>query len=135
MIQGWMGDFTSRKGNGLLRWVGAFDKPALHDFEGEARLVTGRGFFLKMWIYEDTKGSPSKVPFFVMQSVDVHTPEPDMSHTRILWAMLGLTGIMVLLIGWLLARDKRQTEALQQRLKERRRARRARAEAEASSAS
>ena len=123
-MEGWVGDATSKKGNGLVRWFGAFDNPALHAWDSDAHLVTARGFYLKTYVYETGRKDIERAPVFIMESLQVHNPEPDKSHTVFLWGMLGLTAILVGVISWLLSRDKRQNEALHRRLLERRRARR-----------
>ncbi len=127
-MEGWIGDATSKKGNGLVRWFGAFDKPSLHDSENDAHLVTARGFYLKTYVYETGRGDIERAPVFIMESINIHDPEPDKSHTVFMWGMLALTVILIGLISWLLTRDKRQNEALQARLLERRRARRQQAQ-------
>lgn len=123
IMKGWIGNYTWTKGNGLIQWIGAFDNEALHDYTGEARLVTGRGFFLKSVIYEMRDGRAGKSPLFVMQSIETHTPKVDTTERNLLWAMLGLTGIIMIIITWLLSRDKRQNQLLQAKLATRRRAR------------
>lgn len=123
IMKGWIGNYTWTKGNGLIQWIGAFDNEALHDYTGKAKLVTGRGFFLKNVVYEMRDGRAGKTPLFVMQSMEIHTPKVDSTEREILWAMLGLTGVIMVIITWLLSRDKRQNRLLQQKLAERRRAR------------
>ncbi len=123
LMKGWIGNYTWKKGNGLIQWIGAFDNEALHDFTGKAKLVTGRGFFMKNVVYEMRDGRAGKTPLFVMQSVEIHTPKVNAIEREILWGMVGLTGIIMALITWLMSRDKRQNRLLQQKLAERRRAR------------
>ncbi|MEZ6003083.1 MAG: hypothetical protein R3F17_01765 [Planctomycetota bacterium] len=124
VMTGWMGNYLSKKANGLIHWMAPIDNPALHDFATSGKLVTGRGFYMKVWAYQASNGSLGRVPVFVMESVDVHTPAPDKSHTVTLWLMLGLTVFFLGLFSWLLASDRRRTDALHKRLLERRRARR-----------
>ncbi|MCA9001004.1 MAG: hypothetical protein KDB61_03705 [Planctomycetes bacterium] len=123
LMNGWIGNYTWNKGRGLIQWMGAFDNPALHDFTDSAKLVTARGFFLKMVNYEQRNKQPGRAPLFIMESVDVYTPVVDKTEREILWGMLGLTGCIMILITWLLSRDKRQNKILQDKLAARRRAR------------
>ncbi|MDF1837327.1 MAG: hypothetical protein P1V35_05625, partial [Planctomycetota bacterium] len=123
IMKGWIGNYTWKKGNGLIQWIGAFQNDQLHDFTGKAKLVTGRGFFLKSVVYEMRDGRAGKTPLFVMQSVEPHIPHVDTSERDILWGMLGLTAGIMIFITWLLSRDKRQNKILQDKLAARRRAR------------
>lgn len=123
LMKGWIGNYTWKKGRGLIQWIGAFDNPALHDFTNSAKLVTGRGIFIKTVLYETRDGDVGQSPVFVMQSVDRHIPKVDTTEREVLWGMLGLTGLIMILITWLLSRDKRQNRILQEKLAARRRAR------------
>ena len=123
IMKGWIGNYTWKRGNGLIQWIGAFDNEALHDYRGKAQLVTGRGFFLKNVVYEMRDGRAGKTPLFVMQSVEVYTPKIDTTEKQILWALLAITGIIMVVITWLISKDKRQNQILQSKLAARRRAR------------
>ncbi len=123
LMKGWMGNYTWKKGRALIQWMGAFDNPALHDFPSTAKLITGRGIYIKTVRYETRDGDVGESPVFIMQNVEVHAPKVDTTERYILWAVLGLTGLILMFITWLLSRDKRQNRLLQQKLAERRRAR------------
>ena len=121
---GWVGNMTWKGNATAIHWIAPFDDIALMDFEGDARLITGRGYFLKNWLYEKASGDPGRVPFFVMDSIEVYTPEPDRSAIVMMWGVLGGTIALCGLVFFLLRQDRRKTAALHAEMVRRRRQRR-----------
>lgn len=128
---GWIGNYTWSGKAGLVQWIGPFVDERLHDWKGSAELVQGRGFFLKNVLYQSRDGNPGRVPFFVMQGLDIHTPTPDQTAEYIMWAVLVVTMILSLLVIYLLRTERRSAARLQAELLKRRQARRNRKESAA----
>lgn len=121
---GWIGNYTWSGKAGLVKWVAPFVNPDLHHWEDSAKLVKGRGFFLKNLLYQSRDGNPGRAPFFVLQDLEVHTSVPDRTPMYILWGMFGITGFLSVLIVFLLRRERKSAQRLQQQLVQRRKARR-----------
>ena len=122
---GWIGNYSWKGQAGLVQWVGPFVDERLEDWEHTGELVSGRGLFLKNVIYEARDGNPGRVPYFVMQSIKVHTPVPDPAAAMLLKGVFGGTIFLLFLIIWLLRREKQGAARLQEELTRRRVARRA----------
>ncbi|MFT7678076.1 MAG: hypothetical protein ACI8QC_002062 [Planctomycetota bacterium] len=122
---GWIGNYAWKGQAGLVQWVGPFVDETLHDWEGSAELISGRGLFLKNVLYEARDGNPGRVPYFVMQDIQVHTPIPDPAAAMLLRAVFGGTVFLLGLIIWLLRRERKGAVKLQEELTRRRVARRA----------
>ncbi|MCP3919500.1 MAG: hypothetical protein GY711_28515 [bacterium] len=124
VTRGWIGNFTWKGAVGVIRYSAPFANLTLQDWEDSARYVTARGFFLKNVNYEQQSGKPGRVPHFVMESVEIFTPEKDTSQAQLMWVVLGATVFLIALFWFLLVRDKKSAARLQEELVRRRRARR-----------
>jgi len=127
LTTGWIGNMVWKGKVPVIQYIAPFDKPELQDFTGSAKLVDGRGFFLKNVFYERKDGAPGRVPLFVMQAIDVFTPVADGRTLMFMWGLLGGTLLLAGCFWLLLVRDKRSSRALQAELVRRRRARRGKA--------
>jgi hypothetical protein len=121
---GWIGNFVWSGNVGLIQFMAPFEMPEVVDRNGAARLLAGRGYFFKNKNYEDSRGQPGRVPYFVLESLTVHTPRPDETPRFLMWLLLGGLALFIGVVTWLLARDKRESSKLQEELIRRRRARR-----------
>ena len=121
LTEGWIGNEKwFGPANGVIRYVSPFAFPAI-DRKDE---VLAQGFFLKHLAYEPSKGGVAIAPFFVLSSIEEHTPVVDKTWQRLL---IGFTVAVLLLAGviWtMLLRDRRRSAQLQEELLARRRARR-----------
>lgn len=122
---GWIGNYSWKGQAGLVQWSGPFVDENLRDWKNSAELISGRGLFLKNVIYEARDGNLGRVPYFVMQSIQVHTPVSDPAAAMLLRAVFGGTIFLLFLIIWLLRRERRGAAKLQEELTRRRIARRA----------
>lgn len=123
VTRGWIGNFAWTGAVPVIQWVAPFDAPELADRYGKAKLVTGRGFFLKNVYYEQNNRDPGRAPLFVMTSIEPFDPPVDARPAQIALAMLGLVIGTIVLIWFLLRRDKKAAAELQATLARRRRAR------------
>jgi len=121
LTEGWIGNEKwFGPTNGVIRYV----SPVLFEDVHRKDEVVANGFFLKHLAYEPRDGGVAIAPFFVLHSMQVHTPVVDKTWQRIL---LGFTvGVILLgaLIYVMLLRDRRRSAQLQEELLARRRARR-----------
>lgn len=120
---GWIGNFTWKGAAKVIQFVAPANWPELAEYNGAARYVTGRGFFLKNAIHAKRNGEPGRAPMFVMTDVQIHTPLENPTTQYILWGVLGGTLLMIGLVWFLLRRDRKQSAQLQENLIRRRRAR------------
>lgn len=126
VTRGWIGNFAWTGAVPVIQWIAPFDAPQLADRYGKAKLLTGRGFFLKNVYYEQNNRDPGRAPLFVMTSIDTFDPPVDTRPAQIALGMLGLVIGTIVLIWFLLRRDKKAAAELQATLARRRRARSAR---------
>lgn len=124
---GWIGNFTWKGGAPVIKFIAPHDWPDLKDRYGPARLVTGKGFYLKNIIYKKFNGEPGRAPLFVMSEITAFTPPVNNTTQYIMWGVLGTTLLMIGLVWFLLRRDARKSQQLQSDLIRRRRAREERA--------
>lgn len=122
---GWIGNYAWKGQAGLVQWVGPFVDERLHDWKNSAELISGRGLFLKNVLYEARDGNPGRAPYFVMQSIQVHTPVIDPAAALLLKGVFAGTVFLLGLIIWLLRRERKGAAKLQEELTRRRAARRA----------
>lgn len=123
---GWVGNQLWKGEVAVIHYIAPFDKPELDDRYGEAKFLTGRGFFFKNMAYTRSSGDLGRVPVFVMSSVDVFFPAADVRTRYMLYGVAGGTAVLVAFLFFLLMRDKKQSGALQAELVRRRQERRAR---------
>ncbi len=128
ITMGWIGNFTWKGAANVIQFVAPANWPELVEYDGAARYVTGRGFFLKNAIHAKYNGEPGRAPLFVMTDIEIHTPLEDPTTQYVLWGVLGGTLLMIGLVWFLLRQDRRQSTQLQMDLIRRRRARAERAE-------
>jgi hypothetical protein len=129
ITEGWIGNTTWTNQAGVLYFVLPEARPDLTDMN-EARLLTGKGFFVKNHNYESKDLGTRTAPFFVFSELEVFRPQPSFLAQHILWVVVGITLLLVVLFPVLLMRDRKRSLELQQDLVRRRQARR-RAAAEA----
>lgn len=135
VTRGWIGNFAWTGAVPVIKWIAPFDAPELADRYGAAKLLTGRGFFLKNVYYEQKNGDPGRAPLFVMTSIETFDPPVDTRPAQIALGMLGLVIGTIVLIWFLLRRDKKAAAELQATLARRRRARNTRVVTEKSKTS
>lgn len=121
---GWIGNWTWTNHAGVLNFVMPGGFPEVENSE----LVEGRGYFLKNFAYEPKNGGVRVAPYFVLESLEVFQPQEEFSIDFLLYGMVGITVLLVLLIPFLLIRDRRKSAALQHELLRRRQERRRRTE-------
>lgn len=123
---GWIGSVLWTKEGSVMTYVmpGARDDLARYD---RKQLLVGRGFFLKLMAYNPSKKERRLAPLFVMQSIEVYTPEENDNVATIFWFVGSLTIFLIVLIPLLVIRDRKQSERLHQELVRRKQERRRRA--------
>jgi hypothetical protein len=126
ITEGWIGNTTWTNQAGVLYFVLPESRPDLSDMN-EARLLTGKGFFLKNHNYESKDLGTRTAPFFVFSELEVYEPQPSFLAQHILWVVVGITLLLVTLFPVLLMRDRKRSLQLQQDLARRRQARRRKA--------
>ena len=125
ITEGWIGNTTWTNQASVVYFVLPEYRPDLTDMN-DARLLTGKGFFVKNHNYESKGHGTRTAPFFVMTELERFTPEPSNLAQNIMWGVLALTLLLVFLFPYLLMRDRKKSEALQQDLVRRRQERRRR---------
>ena len=126
---GWIGNIGWKKPASVIRWIGPFDRKDLlrSQLDDDNRYVTARGYFFRNEVYTTSAGVPGRTPVFVMESVDIFTPEADPSIAWFAYGVLGLTIGLIGLIYLLLRADKKKSRELYDDMLRRKRARRDRA--------
>lgn len=117
---GWLGNTTWVNQAGVIKFI----LPGGHSELESAKLVVGRGFFLKNHNYQPRDGGVRQAPYFVMTSVEEFIPVESTVARDILLAVAGLALVLLIIFPLLLLRDKRKSEALQRDLVRRRQERR-----------
>ena len=123
ITEGWIGNTTWSNQAGVLYFVLPEYRPDLADMN-EARLLTGKGFFIKNHNYESKDLGTRTAPFFVFSELEVYQPQPSFLAQNILWVVVGITLLLVVLFPVLLMRDRKRSLQLQKDLARRRQARR-----------
>jgi len=122
VTEGWIGNQLWSSGNGVIKFVGPFGNPGLQ----RPNLVTARGFFFRNHLYSPRDGGAALAPLFVLVDIE---PFQAAADTRIPVILAGVFFGTIALIGllvFLLMRDKKKSQALQEDLVRRKRERRAR---------
>ncbi|MEM7517312.1 MAG: hypothetical protein AAF368_10365, partial [Planctomycetota bacterium] len=121
---GWIGNTSWVAGNGLIRFDAPHPPPETLQ---NSDLITARGFFMRNHVYEPAKKNTlALAPHFVLHELEEFVPVKDDSIGTIFIGVLVITIGLILLIAFLLMRDRKQAADLQEKLVERRRKRRAR---------
>lgn len=122
---GWIGSILWTREGSVMTYVmpGAREDLAKR---GSDQLLVGRGFFVKLMAYEPSRKERRLAPLFVMQSLEVFHPEKNENVETIFWFVGGLTILLIVLIPWLVIRDRKQSERLHRELVRRKQERRRR---------
>ncbi len=134
VTDGWIGNWTWTGRAGFFQYTMPYDKPSLAD-ANKVQYVTGQGYFLKNVYYQPSVGDVRAAPYFVMRDVEEFIPVEDTSISTIMMALVVGGIFLVLLLPYLLMRDRQKSEQLQANLnrrKQERRRRQAQAVAEGS---
>jgi hypothetical protein len=111
-------------GNTTWKSVARFVAPGAHDELELKDLVTARGFFFKNVAYEPRDGGLHVAPMFVLSDLEFYE-RPSSAAIRNMGYVIGASALVLLVfLSFLLTRDKRSSQQLQERLLRRRRARR-----------
>lgn len=125
ITEGWIGNTTWTNQASVIYFVLPEYRPDLTDMD-DARLLTGKGFFVKNHNYESKGHGTRTAPFFILTELETYTPKPSFLAQNIMWGMVGITLLLVGLFPFLLMRDRKKAAALQQDLARRRQERRRR---------
>jgi len=125
ITEGWIGNTSWTNQAGVIYFVLPEYRPDLTDMD-DARLLSGKGFFVKNHNYESMGHGTRTAPFFVLTELETYTPKPSFLAQNIMWGMVGITLLLVGLFPFLLMRDRKKSAALQQDLARRRQERRRR---------
>jgi len=132
LTTGFIANATWKGAAPLMQFIAPFERLDLQDRQDTAHYLTGTGYFLKNTLYQKRDGQPAIAPFFVMDSIETFTPGEDKITKAIMWGVFGGAGVLVVVIWFLVMRDKRESKALQEEILRRRRERRARSAAQPS---
>jgi len=120
VTEGWIGSWTWTGEAKVLRFAMPGDQHGIR--EGDE--ITGSGVFLKNYAYEPGKGGMRVSSMVVLDTLEKFDRPVDTSMDT-MWAfVMGGTGIMVALLVYLVTRDRKRANELQEKLVARRRARR-----------
>ncbi|MFT7670350.1 MAG: hypothetical protein ACI8X5_003058 [Planctomycetota bacterium] len=126
MTSGWVGNWQWTNQAGVLKFVMPEYRPELADRYEDAKLVQGRGFFLKNHNYESKDHGTRTAPFFVLTELEVFHPVEDSMADSLMWGVLALSLLVIAAIPFFLLRDRKKAAAREQevvrRKQERRRA-------------
>lgn len=122
---GWIGSILWTAEGSLIKFVMPGKHPELNA-SGTDQLIRGRGFFLKHLSYEPSARERRVAPVFVMQSLEIYTPVENTNVATIFWFVGGLTILLLILIPYLVIRDRKQAEKLREELVRRKQERRRR---------
>jgi hypothetical protein len=125
ITEGWIGNMTWTNQAGVVYFVLGEHRPELTDRK-QARLIEGRGFFVKNHNYMSKDKGTHTAPFFVMTEMNSYTPGEDNSAENLMWAILIITLVLVVAFPVLLMRDRKKSEELHQDLVRRKQERRRR---------
>ncbi len=125
LTEGWVGNTTWSNQAGVAYFIYAGARPDLIDRE-KARLIEGRGFFVKNHNYESKDKGTRTAPFFVFTELSSFTPANDRTIEEFLMWVLGAAVLLLIAFPFLLMRDRKRSEALQQDLVRRKQERRRR---------
>ncbi len=117
---GWIANMTWVNQAKVIRFI----MPGAHPELRDAKLVIGRGFFLKNHNYEPRDGGLRQSPYFVLTELEEFIPVENTVARDVLLAVAGFSVLLLIIFPILLLRDKRKSEALQRDLVRRRQERR-----------
>jgi len=123
---GWIGSVLWTNKGSVMKYVMPGAHPEI-TAGGRDQLITGRGFFLKHFSYEPSGVERRVAPLMVFESIEVFTPVENTNVATIFYFVGGLTILLLLLIPYLVIRDRKQSEKLHEELVRRKRERRRRA--------
>ena len=120
ITEGWISSFTWKGNAKVVR----FTKPGgMGDIQPKD-IITGSGFFFKNFAYELESGGLHLASMVVLDSLKKHVGPVDHSVGRIWFAITVGSGVLTILLFFLVTRDRKRSDALHKQLAERRRARR-----------
>jgi hypothetical protein len=123
---GWVGNWTWTNQAGIIKFVMPGGRPDLKDFKNSARLVQGKGFFLKNHNYESMDHGTRTAPYFVLTELETFTPVENNLVQSLMWGFMVLTLLLGGLFLFLLMRDRKKSQELQRDLVRRKQERRRR---------
>ncbi len=141
-----MGVTTKRVGENPARldrvtegWIGNYSWPHLVHFRAPfvredydyGIYVEARGFFFKNFAYDSKSKDVQVAPVFVLHSLDRFVPPVDNSMPQLMAGVAVFTISSIALLFFLVSRDRKRSQQLQETLTQRRRARRTQAEGNA----
>jgi len=115
--EGWIGNMYWKGG---LKFIAPVPHPELRlrDF------VTARGLFFKNYAYEPLDGGMNVAPIFVLTDLEYYERPAGTALVHLGW-VIGISSVgLLIFLSFLLSRDRRSANALQERLVQRRRSRR-----------
>lgn len=125
LTEGWVGNMGWTNQAGVLYFIMAGEHPDLLDRK-EARLISGKGFFVKNHNYASKDRGTRTAPFFVFTELEPYYPVENPLAKNIMWGVLIVTLILLALFPLVLMRDKKKSAELQADLVRRKQARRRR---------
>lgn len=125
LTTGWIGSILWTNEGSVMKFVLPGEHPELNA-SGTNQLIRGRGFFLKHLSYEPSATQRRVAPYFVMQSIEIFTPVENTNVATIFVFVGGLTILLLILIPYLVIRDRKQSEKLREELVRRKQERRRR---------
>jgi hypothetical protein len=123
---GWIGSVLWTNKGSVMKYIMPGSHPEI-TAGGRDQLITGRGFFLKHYSYEPSGVERRVVPLLVFESIEVFTPVENTNVATIFYFVGALTILLLLLIPYLVIRDRKQSEKLREELVRRKQERRRRA--------
>lgn len=122
LTTGWIGNWTWSNRAGVIKFI----MPELRSEMHESELISGKGFFLKVFSYEPRDGGIRQAPFFVITELEEFHPVESHTAQYLMWGVVIITLLLVALFPILLFRDRKKSEALQRDLVRRKQERRRR---------
>ena len=87
--------------------------PGRFNFTDPPGVVQFHGWFLQMHAYEDTVGTPRRVPVFVVADMEGVKGEPPPWANDVLYGFIGLSVLLGGFMFWIVRRDRQRAEAFQ----------------------
>lgn len=122
---GWIGSVLWTNKGSVMKFIMPGAHPAIATGDRN-QLITGHGFFLKHLSYEPSGVERRVAPLMVFESLEVFTPAKNDNVATIFWFVGGLTVLLLILIPFLVTRDRKQSEKLREELVRRKQERRRR---------
>lgn len=125
ITEGWIGNMSWTNQAGVIYFLMGADRPDLTD-RSAARLVQGRGFFIKNHNYMSKDKGTRTAPFFVFTEMELFTPVESRSAQDLMLVIMIVTLILIGAFPILLMRDRKKSKELHQDLVRRKQERRRR---------